>query len=70
MMTAQKKLAPPLSSPVERCAAADAVVRTEVMYSEISSRDFLGGSDRVAIRHGDSVYWLRATRQGRLLLTK
>ncbi|PTU31775.1 hypothetical protein CJD38_07970 [Stenotrophobium rhamnosiphilum] len=26
--------------------------------------------DCIPIRHGDNVYWLRATRQGKLLLTK
>ena len=38
--------------------------------SEINSRALLVGTDCIAIRHGESVYWLRATRQGKLLLTK
>ena len=37
---------------------------------EINSRALLAGTDCIAIRHGESVYWLRATRQGKLLLTK
>jgi hemin uptake protein HemP len=37
---------------------------------EINSRALLAGTDRIAIRHGDCIYWLRATRQGKLLLTK
>lgn len=37
---------------------------------EIDSRALLSGSSRIAIRHGDCIYWLRATRQGKLLLTK
>ena len=37
---------------------------------EINSRALLAGLDCIQIRHGDSVYWLRATRQGKLLLTK
>lgn len=38
--------------------------------SEINSRALLAGTDCIAIRHGESIYWLRATRQGKLLLTK
>ncbi|WP_206362926.1 hemin uptake protein HemP [Stenotrophobium rhamnosiphilum] len=37
---------------------------------EINSRALLAGMDCIPIRHGDNVYWLRATRQGKLLLTK
>lgn len=38
--------------------------------AEIDSRALMGARDRVAIRHGGALYWLRATRQGKLLLTK
>ena len=38
--------------------------------SEINSRALLAGTNCIAIRHGECVYWLRATRQGKLLLTK
>ena len=40
------------------------------LLSEINSRALLAGTDCIAIRHGESIYWLRATRQGKLLLTK
>ena len=36
----------------------------------IDSRSLLAGADCVAIRHGDELYCLRTTRQGKLLLTK
>lgn len=37
---------------------------------EVDSRSLLAGKPCIAIRHGDEVYWLRSTRQGKLLLTK
>lgn len=40
------------------------------VLGEINSRALLAGTDCIAIRHGESIYWLRATRQGKLLLTK
>jgi hemin uptake protein HemP len=36
----------------------------------IESAALLRGACRIAIRHGGKLYWLRATRQGKLLLTK
>lgn len=43
------------------------VARTQ---PEVDSRALLAGNPCIAIRHGKDVYWLRATRQGKLLLTK
>lgn len=37
---------------------------------EVDSRSLLAGKPCIAIRHGGEVYWLRSTRQGKLLLTK
>jgi hemin uptake protein HemP len=50
--------------------AASAGSSTRNLRSEINSRALLVGTDCIAIRHGECVYWLRATRQGKLLLTK
>lgn len=36
----------------------------------IESATLLRGAPRIAIRHGGDLYWLQATRQGKLLLTK
>jgi hemin uptake protein HemP len=35
----------------------------------VDSRALLGGGP-LAIRHGDAIYYLRATRFGKLILTK
>lgn len=37
---------------------------------ELDSRNLLAGKACIAIRHGGDTYWLRSTRQGKLLLTK
>jgi len=37
---------------------------------EVESRDLLGDADELLIRHNDSVYRLRLTRQDKLILTK
>lgn len=37
---------------------------------ELDSRSLLAGKACIAIRHGADTYWLRSTRQGKLLLTK
>lgn len=37
---------------------------------EVASRDLLGDADELLIRHNDSVYRLRLTRQDKLILTK
>lgn len=50
--------------------AAGADANSRNVRSEINSRALLAGTDCIAIRHGECVYWLRATRQGKLLLTK
>lgn len=36
----------------------------------LDSRALLAGHACIAIHHGKDVYWLRSTRQGKLLLTK
>lgn len=41
-----------------------------VASRELDSHALLAGSPCIAIRHGEAIYWLRATRQGKLLLTK
>lgn len=51
-------------------ASAGANASGRSLLSEINSRTLLAGTDCIAIRHGESIYWLRATRQGKLLLTK
>lgn len=51
-------------------ATASANASGRCPLGEINSRTLLAGMDCIAIRHGESVYWLRATRQGKLLLTK
>ena len=37
---------------------------------EITSRELLGGSREVRIRHADEIYTLRETSKGKLILTK
>ena len=37
---------------------------------ELDSHALLAGNTCIAIRHGKDTYWLRSTRQGKLLLTK
>lgn len=66
---------PPPSKNIEgstKAGPADAGAGTAGRSSlgEINSRALLSGTSCIAIRHGESVYWLRATRQGKLLLTK
>ncbi len=55
-----------------RLGPADTGVNSSTQSSpgEIDSRELLAGTDCVAIRHGEVLYWLRSTRQGKLLLTK
>lgn len=36
----------------------------------IPSSTLLGGQPYVLIEHGGTIYWLRATRAGKLILTK
>lgn len=36
----------------------------------IPSSALLGGQPYVLIEHGGAIYWLRATRAGKLILTK
>lgn len=36
----------------------------------IPSSELLRGQSHVPIEHGGAVYWLRATRSGKLILTK
>jgi hemin uptake protein HemP len=36
----------------------------------VESSDLLQGNREVCIRHGDSLYTLRVTRQGKLILNK
>jgi hemin uptake protein HemP len=36
----------------------------------IPSSKLLGGQAYVLIEHGGAIYWLRATRSGKLILTK
>jgi hemin uptake protein HemP len=38
--------------------------------ARISSRDLLGGNERLIIDHGGETYYLKRTRQGKLILTK
>ncbi|MES2490275.1 MAG: hemin uptake protein HemP [Pseudomonadota bacterium] len=53
-----------------RVGQANASANGRSTQGEINSRALLAGMDCIPIRHGDNVYWLRATRQGKLLLTK
>lgn len=36
----------------------------------LKSADLLQGQKTIAIEHNGAVYWLQATRQGKLILTK
>jgi hemin uptake protein HemP len=36
----------------------------------VESREILAGARKIQIRHGDDLYTLQVTRQGKLLLTK
>lgn len=52
-------------------AAGGAGARSESpAIREISSEQLLQGAREVIIRHNDSIYRLRATNQGKLILTK
>ena len=47
-----------------------APTRPEEAPAELHSEDLLAGAPAVLIHHEGKVYTLRATRQGKLLLTK
>jgi hemin uptake protein HemP len=42
----------------------------DVAVPAIPSSELLQGQPHVPIEHGGAVYWLRATRSGKLILTK
>jgi len=65
MTTLQKNAAP-----TSRFGQDSPNAGSRISQGEINSRALLAGLDCIQIRHGDSIYWLRATRQGKLLLTK
>ena len=43
---------------------------SEARVGMIDSSDILKGAREVCIRHGESIYTLRVTRQGKLILNK
>lgn len=51
-------------------AHATSPLRPSAAVREFDSRNLLEGRPCIAIRHGGEIYWLRSTRQGKLLLTK
>lgn len=51
-------------------AHSTTALRPASTVREFDSRNLLDGRPCIAIRHGGEVYWLRSTRQGKLLLTK
>lgn len=53
-------------------AANDITLADEALKSEVSidSVSLLRGGKRVPIAHNGSVYWLQATKLGKLILTK
>ncbi len=57
-----------LRSPLDEAPASRSI--TACNEPEIDSAELLDRAACIAIRHGGERYWLRATRQGRLLLTK
>jgi len=36
----------------------------------VTSEELLRGGREIQIRHGEEIYWLRITRNGKLILTK
>ena len=46
------------------------VRHTALAMPAIPSSQLLRGQPHVPIEHGGAVYWLRATRSGKLILTK
>lgn len=69
MTTLQKSTALMSTSPV-RGVQNGRAAEPHAAGIEINSCALLAGGERIAIRHGERLYWLRATRQGKLLLTK
>lgn len=66
---AASKPLPAGASAAVRSRAGRAVTTPEPLRA-LDSAQLLGGAPRIAIRHGGDLYWLQATRQGKLLLTK
>ena len=55
----------------DKTFVADAKVRRATQFGRaIDSRILFGAEYEVAIRHGDQVYRLRKTRNGKLILNK
>jgi len=46
------------------------VETTTTDINSINSRDLFQGRQEICIEHGDQIYRLRTTRQGKLILTK
>jgi len=61
---------PPGPEPADHVAVDAAAPREEAVPGEISSQQLLGGKAEVFIRHGDDLYRLRLTRNGKLILQK
>lgn len=59
---------PPALSAPQGPASVSRQVALEV--PAIPSSELLQGQSYVPIEHGGAVYWLRATRSGKLILTK
>ena len=66
MATDETKLNPPTDPTVDVEQPACPTERPR----ELSSAELLGGQQEVCIRHGDEVYRLRLTRNGKLILHK
>lgn len=55
---------------IERPSEFDRGAPVQAPVREVTSEDLMEGDRLLNIRHGDALYTLRLTRQGKLLLTK
>ena len=63
----------PADAPAGRAPVADAPVRLEQAGATprvVTSESLLGGATQLAILHDRTLYFLRQTRYGKLILTK
>jgi hemin uptake protein HemP len=54
----------------ESSASEDGAGMTGRQVRKVGSRDLLGNGEELLIEHNGAIYRLRATRQGKLILTK
>ena len=56
--------------PIPTPQDAGTSVSRKVPPPVLTSEEILRGGREIQIRHGDETYWLRLTRNGKLILTK